>query len=86
MTSEREVGVGTYTQLRLSQLVTHRRIDCIKGQTDRIDMAVLLSLDEDGEALSLASIFRESPVFDLLGALSIVVSACYSYLPNDYPV
>ena len=49
-------------------------------------MAVLLSLDEDGEALSLASIFRESPVFDLLGALSIVVSACYSYLPNDYPV
>ena len=77
MTSEREVGVGTYTQLRLSQLVTHRRIDCIKGQTDRIDMAVLLSL---------ASIFRESPVFDLLGALSIVVSACYSYLPNDYPV
>ena len=46
-------------------------------------MAVPLSLNWIGEFLSLAGIFQRSPLIGLLGASSIVLSACYSiYLFN----
>jgi NADH-ubiquinone oxidoreductase chain 4 len=46
--------------------------------TTAFNMAVPLSLNWIGEALSLAGIFQKSPVIGLLGASSIVLSACYS--------
>jgi NADH-ubiquinone oxidoreductase chain 4 len=46
--------------------------------TTAFNMAVPLSLNWVGEALSLAGIFQKSPVIGVLGASSIVLSACYS--------
>ena len=46
--------------------------------TTLFNMAVPLSLNWIGEALSLAGIFQKSPVIGILGASSIVLSACYS--------
>lgn len=42
------------------------------------NMGVPLSLNWAGEALSLAGIFQKSPIIGVLGASSIVLSACYS--------
>lgn len=46
--------------------------------TTAFNMAVPLSLNWVGEALSLAGIFQKSPIIGVLGASSIVLSACYS--------
>jgi NADH-ubiquinone oxidoreductase chain 4 len=51
--------------------------------TTAFNMAVPLSLNWIGEFMSLAGIFQTSPLIGLLGASSIVLSACYSiYLYN----
>lgn len=51
--------------------------------TTAFNMAVPLSLNWIGEFMSLAGIFQRSPLIGLLGASSIVLSACYSiYLYN----
>lgn len=51
--------------------------------TTAFNMAVPLSLNWIGEFMSLAGIFQRSPLIGLLGASSIVLSACYSiYLFN----
>jgi NADH-ubiquinone oxidoreductase chain 4 len=51
--------------------------------TTAFNMAVPLSLNWIGEFMSLAGIFQRSPLAGLLGASSIVLSACYSiYLYN----
>nr|YP_009531540.1 NADH dehydrogenase subunit 4 [Hannaella oryzae]AXY96240.1 NADH dehydrogenase subunit 4 [Hannaella oryzae] len=42
------------------------------------NMGVPLSLNWRGERLSLAGIFQKSPIIGVLGASSIVLSACYS--------
>jgi NADH-ubiquinone oxidoreductase chain 4 len=46
--------------------------------TTLCNMRVPLSLNWVGEALSLAGIFQRSPFIGILGASSIVLSACYS--------
>jgi len=46
--------------------------------TSAFNMAVPLSLNWLGEVMSLAGIFQLSPVVGILGASSIVLSACYS--------
>ena len=46
--------------------------------TTAFNMAVPLSLNWIGEALSLAGIFQKTPIIGVLGASSIVLSACYS--------
>jgi len=46
--------------------------------TSAFNMAVPLSLNWLGEVMSLAGIFQRSPVVGVLGASSIVLSACYS--------
>jgi len=46
--------------------------------TSAFNMAVPLSLNWLGEVMSLAGIFQRSPVVGILGASSIVLSACYS--------
>lgn len=46
--------------------------------TTAFNMAVPLSLNWVSEVMSLAGIFQKSPIIGLMGASSIVLSACYS--------